>query len=430
MTVKARLLAAFGMILLFAADGAANEASRPADTATEPAVEQEARPLATPSPLQMVRTLHLMQDQIATGSTEAHIGQRGLLGVLDMRFMELAPEVWQSGKNVHAAVSFVLSGGNPGLLRKLLELGSSVVTENDRPLVEGALAYVEGREEAAYNALVSLDPRTFPPTMSAQLALVQSALVVRKDPAKSDELLDFVRLQAPGTLFEEAALRRQVFVASQTDRIEKFQLLATDYLRRFRHSVYAGNFRQRLASASTRIDFGQDKSRFGGFVEMMKELEPDARRDLYLLAARASVEQGFTKSARLLSEKAQELVDGDKVSASRAKLYRAASMITLPESIKAAAEDLRQIDRSLLPVSDVTLLDSAIAMAGHIQTMPGTPTALAEKAKPLLAKAAVENTVEASNQAQGLEQLQTLFKARDALNRVDRLIKNQASVTQ
>lgn len=428
--MNVRLLAAFGMILLFAADSAANESSRPADAVAEPAAEQEAKPMAAPSPLQMVRTLHLMQDQIASGSTEAHIGQRGLLGVLDMRFMELVPEIWQSGKNVHAAVSFVLSGGNPGLLRKLLELGSSVVAENDRPLVEGALAYVEGREEAAYNALVSLDPHSFPPTMSAQLALVQSALVVRKDPAKSDALLDFVRLQAPGTLLEEAALRRQVFVASQTNHVEKFQSLATDYLRRFRHSVYAGNFRQRLASAATRIDFGQDKSRFGGFVEMMNELEPDARRDLYLLAARASVEQGFTKSARLLAEKALELVESDKVSASRGVLYRAASMITSPDDIKAAVKDLRQIDRSLLPASDMTLLDSAIAMAGHIQTMPGAPAGMAENAKPLLTKASTEKAIDTSNQAQGLEQLQALSKARDALSRVDKLIKNQAPVSQ
>ncbi len=427
--MNARLLAALGSVLLFAAGSAANESGRSADEAPEPAVEQEARPLAAPSPVQMVRTLHLMQDQIATGSTEAHVGQRGLLGVLDVRFMELTPEVWQDGKNVHAAVSFVLSGGNPGILRKLLELGSAVVMENHRPLVEGALAYVEGREEVAYNALMSMDPRILPPTMSAQLALVQSALAVRKDPAKADELLDFVRLQAPGTLLEEAALRRQVFVASQTNQVEKFHSLATDYLRRFRHSVYAGNFRQRLASASTRIDFGQEKSRFGGFVEMMKELEPEARRDLYLLAARASVEQGFTRSARLLAEKAQELVKGDTVSATRIKLYRAAAMITSPDDLKAAAEDLRRIDRSLLPASDMALLESAITMAGHIQTLPGTPGTPAESGKPLLKKAA-EKTEDASIQAQGLEQLQALSKARDALSRVDKLIKNQASVSR
>jgi chemotaxis protein MotC len=429
MTVNVRPLAAVGLALLFAADVAATENGRPNEAVAEPAVEQQARPPAAPSPLQMVRTLHLMQDQIATGSTEAHLGQRGLLTVLDTRFMEFAPEVWQNGKNLRAAVSLVLSGGNPGILRKLLEAGSSIVTESDRPLVEGALAYVEGREEAAHTALASLDPSTLPPTLSAQLALVQAALIVRKDPKKSDELLDYVRLQAPGTLLEEAALRRQVFVASQTNHIEKFLFLATDYLRRYRHSVYAGNFRQRLASALTRIDFGKESSRFGGFVEMMKELEPEARRDLYLLAARSSVDQGFVKSARLLADKARELAEGDKVSAARAKLYQAASMITSPQEIKTAADELHTIDRSILSTSDVALLDAAIAMAGQIRTMPDAPITSVDKPKPTLAKATTEKTVEASNQAQGLEQLQALSKARDALSRVDRLIKNQAPVS-
>jgi chemotaxis protein MotC len=263
--------------------------------------------------------------------------------------------------------------------------------------------------------------------LSAQLALVQSALVVRKDPAKSDQLLDFVRLQAPGTLFEEAALRRQVFVASQTNHIEKFQLLATDYLRRFRHSVYAGNFRQRLASALTRIDFGKDSSRFDGFVEMMKELEPDARRDLYLLAARASIEQGFVKSARLLADKAQELAGSDKVSATRAKLYRAASLITSPEDIKAAADDLHGIDKSVLSASDAALLNAAIAMADQIRKLPEAMAAVAEKPEPSLMKVAADKVANTVEPPQGLEQLQALSRARDALSRVDRLIKNQAS---
>jgi chemotaxis protein MotC len=76
------------------------------------------------------------------------------------------------------------------------------------------------------------------------------------------------------------------------------------------------------------------------------------------------------------------------------------------------------------------LLDSAIALAGHIQTMPGAPATLADNAKPLLTKAAAEKTENASIQAQGLEQLQALSKARDALSRVDKLIKNQASASQ
>ncbi|UVF20279.1 chemotaxis protein MotC [Microvirga terrae] len=405
---------------LFAADAAMGENVAP----SEATVEQSAPSSTVPSPVQLVRTLHLMQDQIAIGSTEAHLGQRGLLEILDTRFMNLEPETWQSGKNVRAAVSFVLSGGNPGILRKLLDLGSAAITENDRPLIEGALAYVEGREEAAQNSLVSLDPHSLPPTLGAQLALVQAALMVRKNVAKSDELLDFVRLQAPGTLLEEAALRRQVFVASQTNNMAKFQSLATDYLRRYRHSIYAGNFRQRLASALTRVDFGKEASRFDGAVAMMSELEPDARRDLYLLAARSSIEQGFTTSARMMADKAQELVGSDKVSAARANLYRAASLITSPQAIDGAVNDLHGIDQSLLAESDVDLLKSALAMAAEIRKVPEVRSAQGGATKPIQATLTVEGSQASPDSAQGLEKLQALSKARDALSRVDRLIKN------
>jgi chemotaxis protein MotC len=418
--MKGLLLPLIAISLLLAAEAAMAE-STPLSQET---VEQNVRPATGPSPVQLVRTLHLMQDQIAVGSTEAHIGQRGLLGILDDRFMDLEPETWQTSKNVRAAVSFVLSGGNPGILRKLLELGSSIIAENDRPLIEGALAYVEGREEAARNSLASLDPYSLPPTLGAQLALVQSALIVRKDAAKSDELLDFVRLQAPGTLLEEAALRRQVFVASQTGNMEKFQSLATEYLRRYRHSIYSGNFRQRLASALTRIDFGKEASRFEGLVTMMSELELDARRDLYLLAARSSIEQGFTTSAYLLADKAQELVGSDKVSATRAKLYRAASLITSPQAIDGAVSDLRSLDQSVLAASDLGLLESALAMAGQIRKVPEISSQQTSGAKPEPTKVAAERLMNVSAPTQGLEQLQALSKARDALSRVDKLIKN------
>jgi len=418
--MKGRSLPLIAMSVLLGAGAATAEGTGH----SEASAEQKVETVAVSVPVQLVRTLHLMQDQIAVGSTEAHAAQRGLLGILDDRFMSLEPETWRTSKNVQAAVSLVLSGGNPGILRKLLELESSVIAESDRPLVEGALAYVEGREEAAQGLLASLDPRSLPPMLSAQVALAQSALVVRKNAAKSDELLDFVRLQAPGTLLEEAALRRQVFVASQTDNMEKFQALATDYLRRYRHSIYAGNFRQRLASALTRIDFGKEASRFDGFVAMMSELEPEARRDLYLLASRSSIEQGFTTSAQLLADKARELAGSDQASGARATLYRAASLITSPQSIDGAVNDLRNIDRSILAASDVSLLDSALAMADQIRRVPEPQPRPAFSAKPEVMKVATEGPTGASAPAQGLEQLQALSKARDALNRVDKLIKN------
>ena len=157
---------------------------------------------------------------------------------------------------------------------------------------------------------------------------------------------------------------------------------------------------------------------------MMSELELDARRDLYLLAARSSIEQGFTTSAHLLADKAQELVGSDKVSATRAKLYRAASLITSPQAIDGAVSDLRSLDQSVLAASDLGLLESALAMAGQIRKMPEIPSQQTAGAKPEPTKVAAERPMNVSASAQGLEQLQALSKARDALSRVDKLIKN------
>jgi len=344
--------------------------------------------------------------------------------------MALEPEVWIDRRNVHAAIALTLSGGNPQILRKLLEMGDPVLPLEHRAFVEGALAYVEGREEEAKSKLMAVDLQSLPPMLGAQIALVQSALLVRTDAKKSSDLLDFVRLQAPVTRLEEGALRRQVFVASQTGDIKKFLALTSDYLRRYRHSVYAGNFRQRLAAALTRIDFGKDPALFAKVVEVLEDLELEPRRDLYLLAARASVDQGFTESARMLADKVQELSRSDAVSFARAKLYLAAALIVLPESIGAAVADLKSIDKSVLPERDAVLLDAALAIAGQIRQMPAgyaagfqsapdTPTVRANGAAPRAAAA-----------EQGSEQPEALSKARHILSRIDKLIKNQAPSAQ
>ncbi|MGO4573381.1 chemotaxis protein [Microvirga sp. 2TAF3] len=399
MKVLSRLVLATAALL-----SAGKALAEPQGSATyvEPVISQ---------PMQMTRTLQLMQDQIAMGSTDAHVGQRGLLTILDDRFMSLDDTIWKDSRNARAAVIFVLSGGSPKFLRKLLS--PRLIEMEDLPLVEGALAYVEGREEEARASLMPINAALLPVTLGAQIALVQSALAVRTDPVKAMELLDLVRLQAPGTLLEEAALRRQVFIASQIDDDRKFELLVSDYLRRYRHSVYAGNFRQRLASALTRLDFAKDPDRFSRIVTMLQELETDVQRDLYLLAARTSVEEGRVKSALLTAEMALRLSDRPSVNATRAMLYQAAAMIVSPKSLTIGLDQLRSIDRGHLGEMDQKLLDSAISMGNQIRRLPGD-TIEDEKTKALPQKPSI---------AQAPEQLPTITRAQEALKRVDQLIK-------
>ncbi|MBF9232610.1 chemotaxis protein MotC [Microvirga alba] len=355
-----------------------------------------------------------MQDQIAVGSTAAHVAQRALLVSIDETFIPLEAEVWQEQRNVRAAVTFVLSGGKPSILKRLLSLGT--LAGHDERLVRGALAYVEGREADAKRYFGDIDVTILPPSLAGQIALVKSALLVRDDPAGSIQLLDFVRLQLPGTLVEEAALRREIFVASQIGDSKKFDALSRQYLRRFRHSVYSGNFRQRFAAALTRLEFTRDHEQFARLVTILNELEPDGRRELYLMVARAAIDQGQTKAAILSSDKALELSVSDRVSATRARLYKAAAVIVTAKGFDTGVDELRKIDRTILPPNDLTLLDAAFSMANYIRSSPETAPTPPPVAAPV---ASPDQT------AQAMQSLPAISRAQDALGRVDQLFRRE-----
>lgn len=317
-------------------------------------------------PVELTRTLQLLQDRIARGSTQAHLAQRQLLGHIEQRLIALDPETWTDAENVRAAVTFALAGGGPAALRALLRTGKA--PEAEQSLALGALAYLEGREKEARAKLAGIDPRTMPAGLAGQLALTQSALMVREAPAKSLELLDLARLLAPGTLVEEGALRRQIFVVAQGGDARRFEALAIQYLRRFRRSVYAGNFRQRFAGALTRLDFDSDRTRIASLERMLDEIEPESRRDLYLLVARAGLEQGRRETALFASERAMGLAAPDSRPAAQARLYRGAALIVADGRFEEGYEALRSLDRADLAASDAELLDSALSAARQIRT--------------------------------------------------------------
>lgn len=369
-------LALLAPTVLLAADSGGEGASK---------VSAPIEPLAVKPytvPVELVRTLQLLQDRIAQGSTQAFLGQRALMQHAEERMFALEPETWAAQTNIRAAVTFSLSGGGPGLLRHLMASGK--IGEGETPLVLGALAYLEGREKEARTLLAKIDPNAMPVGIGAQLALAQAALAARDDAAQSVRLLDLARLLAPGTLVEEGALRREIFVLAQIGDLKRFEALAIQYLRRFRHSVYAGNFRQRFAAALTRLDFASDGARFLKLQAMLDEIEPEGRRDLYLLVARAGLDQGKTSTAVFAAERTITLADPASASAVRARLYRAAALVAADGHFENSIETLRATDRKVLPDADLILLDSALATASEIRAVPesrGEPAAAAPTPK-------------------------------------------------
>ncbi len=386
-------------------DGAAAGAGHDAPAAA-PRVRR--RPTTAPiaAPYELVRTLQAMQDDMAAGSTAALAAQRALLQRMEEEFAGADPLVWQDRRNARALVTYTLGGGRPGTLRRLL--GSETPPDGDAALMRGALAYVEGDEATARKYLTDIDAKALPASLGGQLALAQAALVVGEDPKRSLELLDTARLLAPGTLVEEAALRRQIFVASELNDLTRFEALSGQYLRRFRRSVYAGNFRRRFAAALSRMQFLDDPAQFHRLDDMLAETDAEARRELYLVVAQAAVNEGKTTLAATAAERALASAPPGSVDEARGRLYRGAALAVTSDGLDAAMTELGKVNRRGLPRTDAALLQAASETAMLIQTAAATASAAPA---PLAENAEEEKPSE------------TVTRARDAIAAIDTLLE-------
>ncbi len=335
-------------------------------------------------PYQLVRALQLLQDQIAHGSVRALEAERGLRQRIETAFREADPGVWQVPRNASAAIVYVLSGGAPAILHDLLDL--SLAPSVDRRLLEGVLHYVEGREDEARPLFAGIDATTLPPNMGAQVALAQSALAVRTNPRAAQRHLSYARLLAPGSLVEEAALRREIFVANQLNDRAAVERLARRYLTTFRHSIYAGNFRMRFSAAITRMGLVDDEDGFGRIDAMIRHLEPEAKAPLYLTVARSALLQGFARSGGRAAERALALTAGTSADHARALLYRAAALAVQPEAFDEARQAYAASDPEPLGDGDRSLhqaVGRVIADVGSgTELKPDVETAMADEHEP------------------------------------------------
>jgi chemotaxis protein MotC len=356
-------------------------------------------------PYQMVRSLQMLQDQIARGDLDAHNSQPALLKRLGENFLKADAAVWKEPRNSRAAVTFLLSGGSPQVVASLR---SRNVLNIDETIVDGAIAYVEGRTDEAKSKLANIKPRSLPAALGAEIALVQSALVAQDDLKVAIALLDEVRLMMPGTLVEEAALRREIFIVGQDDDFDKFEALAVRYFRRYRHSIYAGNFRQRFALSVARFSFVQRPDRFPRLVAVLDHLDRASQRALYLLIARTALVRGKTEMTVLAADRVFALSDDDSAERVRARLYRAAARVATSAHSTAIAE-LEQIDKAKLSERDVELQTAALAIGLNVRK--ALPEAKARSDGSSEAKTAMRPRIDFSRSLAAVDRAQKLLDA-------------------
>lgn len=325
---------------------------------------------APPTPVALVRSLQTLQDAIAQGDTAAHLAQRSQLAHIGEQLALAPPAAWKEPRNARAAVAFVLSGGDVRVLRKLASQGA--LSAIDERLVKGTLAYAEGRSAAAAEHLANLDARTLDASIAGHIALVKSELVAGQDVKKALALLDEARLLAPGTLIEEAALRRQITLAATAKDFDAFDMLATNYMRRFGRSVYAGSFRAQFAADVAGREDAGSAARMDQLATALEAIDPTEARNVLLSLARAAVVRGKVELAQFAADRAGRLVEETGDDGRRLQLYQAAALV-VGAGFEQAVAMLESMDGAGFAGFDADLFDAARSVAAEVRRLPPRP---------------------------------------------------------
>jgi len=331
-------------------------------SAAMPACAEDLDDLA---PYKMIRSLQYVQDTVALGDHSAMEMQRFLLSTIDERFRTADAAIFDDPRNVDAALVYAMSGGNPETLELLIK--RDVGGHFDSRLTDALRSYLSGRGSQSVKSLADIFPEYKRARVGPYLALVSANSVIRKDPALALTYFDWARLVAPGTIVEEAALRRSVYVTSEAGWIDKSMVYANRYARRYLRSPYASQFADLFVKLA--VDhFEAIKEE--DILEVLSFMDVPRQREVYLRMARLAAISGKNKLASLAAERAQMLSeDGENTPRVLADLY--SGLASVPSGdVSSAMESIIAIPDDRLSEKDRALKAAAKAVAEEVLRAP------------------------------------------------------------
>jgi chemotaxis protein MotC len=331
-----------------------------------------------------IRTLERIQDASAYGDHSAADIQSRLIIQIEADLNNAKQSELQDEKNQKAIVVYLFSGGSPDVAeRRLTPLN---IDPEIRTVLDGALAYARGDKANAAKLLATTDETGLPPNLGGRVALAKAILTSAESPQAALALLSSARALMPGTLVEEAALRRCIGFAGKLSDIEHLKHCASLYIRHFPKSVYWQEFEDNFIISLIEVDYLGSAGTMQDLNMILDALAPANHRKMLLSISRAAIGRGKFSLTKLCAAKALEMSRADSADMMRAHLYSAAAMIVQDE-FEAGTARLVKIDKSLLDQGDRTLLAKAldvtrqIAERPSIQNEQGALTQLLEEPK-------------------------------------------------
>lgn len=319
------------------------------------------------APYVIVRDLQKLQDRIALGDGVAEAVHAQAMERTAANFVTRKKAVWKEKRNARALIVYLFSGGSAPAIGAAI-LPTHLASEYET-LYSGALAYGLGDDKQASISLLPIDAKTLPNGLGGHLALVQASLLGPDQKNKSIALLDLARLLEPGTLIEEAALRKEMSLIGPSGDLDKFTFLSRRYLVAFPRSIYVDNFRQMVQQAAQQVGTGDTAEASARLTRLIAGLDKDTRRHLYLLIAREAVIAGRTRMAANASEEGGKLAGPADADAARAMTYFGAATI-VGDRYDLGMKALSAAPVGLLDPRDQSLRASALSVADLIRRPP------------------------------------------------------------
>jgi len=379
-------------------------------------------------PAKILRSLQFVQDSVVMGDHSARDMQKFLLSAFDTTLRTSDMSVFSDTKNADAALIYIMSGGNPATLNYLV--AKDVQGYFDSRVVNVLQKYLSGRGGLVDKVVSDLIPEYRNNRLGPYLMLIAGNIAYTKDPAAALPFFDDARLSAPGTIIEEAALRRSIMATMQLKQPEKGMVYARKYAVRFLHSPYASQFADLFVSLA--IDsFGPVTTKDIG--EIAELMDAERAQEIYLRIARQASLQGKMELAQFAAEKANGIAEdtGDTTREPLSKLYSGLSDIS-GQDVLSAQEKLASIPESELSPRDLALRNAAKTIAEQIMQPPSlaAATTVSSSSGPATegsrAPVPAGKTEETASQAADAAPLKTFFdKNRARLNEIDSMLKQE-----
>ena len=314
----------------------------------------------------MVREVNAAQNQAARGDAQARAQAARRLDDVEKFLPSMSAEAWPDPKNVRAAAIYLLCGGSPRALRKLLD--SKALPEQSAPLIAAALAYAEGRGKEAARLLRPIDPRRFPNVLGGHLALAEGGLAIGEDNARATRLLDVARLLTPDSLVEEAALRREVAILDPLREPDKFARLGRRYVARYANSPFAKNFWDTFGAKVVKVSSSANETQLARFQEVLTDPRAPNKIDSLFAIARRALLNAQPSVAAAQIDKAASCASSP---AERARLRLYQSLLeTMSGDMDKGLSEFDRVDRGALPRADLELLNIVAGAGARLRVGP------------------------------------------------------------